>query len=218
MTKTPHETPEALLDRGIALGEKGDLDQAADLMMKAAKGQDYDFLLKAGAALEGIKRFGKAQELYAWAMKLEPENFLTYFRLGALFAELEKVPLAIRNLERAVELNPGNGDLHYNLALTYQSAGEIDKAIASLGLAFRLSAETQTKYRSFGISLEPAPDTEDWVLPVPAVYLITADRRVAFLHYDPDYRRRLDPVTLVGTVGWLAESRVATEILHASHP
>jgi len=160
MTKTPHETPEALLDRGIALGEKGDLDQAADLMMKAAKGQDYDFLLKAGAALEGIKRFGKAQELYAWAMKLEPENFLTYFRLGALFAELEKFPLAIRNLERAVELNPGNGDLHYNLALTYQSAGEIDKAIASLETALEKGTEAYMAYGTLARIYEQANQME----------------------------------------------------------
>ena len=146
MIQSSDETPAALLNRGIEMGEKGELDKAAELMTAAAKDQNYDFLIRAGAALEGIKRFGKAQKIYSRAMKLKPGNFLTYSRLGALFAELEDFPLAVKNLEKAVELNPGEGDLYYNLALVYQSLSENDKAIKALEAALEKGARAFTVY------------------------------------------------------------------------
>lgn len=146
MIQSPDKTPAALLKRGIEIGQEGELDKAAELMTAAAKDQNYDFLIRAGSALEGIKRFGKAQEIYSQAMKLKPGNFLTYSKLGALFAELEDFPLAVKNLEKAVELNPGEGNLHYNLALVYQSLSEFDQAIKALEAALEKGAQAFMVY------------------------------------------------------------------------
>ncbi len=40
----------------------------------------------------------------------------------------------------------------------------------------------------------------DWVLPIPAVFVIGADGIVAVRHVDPDYRRRMDLDALLAAV------------------
>jgi len=67
------------------------------------------------------------------------------------------------------------------------------ESITAFGLAFKLSPELLEKYKGYGINLQESPGIDDRILPVPAVYIIDAAGRVGFVHYDSDYRRRLDP-------------------------
>jgi peroxiredoxin len=94
----------------------------------------------------------------------------------------------------------GKLNLDYTLLSDAQA-----KAVKAYGLGFRLDAATRAKYQSYGINLEDASGYDHHVLPVPAVYLIGTDGVVDFLHYDPDYKKRLSPDEL------LAEARKAQE-------
>lgn len=75
--------------------------------------------------------------------------------------------------------------------LTYTLLSDSErKAADAFGLAFRLDEDTEKKYQGYGIPLNPTGDGGFW-LPVPAVYLVGKDGRIAFAHSDPDYTKRL---------------------------
>lgn len=65
-------------------------------------------------------------------------------------------------------------------------------AAEAFGLAFRLDEATLEKYRGYGIDLSKSSGgTNRDVLPVPAVFIIDAEGRIAFHFVDPDYRYRV---------------------------
>ena len=70
-------------------------------------------------------------------------------------------------------------------------------AVRAFGLGFRLAGETVAKYAKWGLPLSSPPGMEDKVLPVPAVYLVTPRRTIAYAHYEPDYKQRLEPQELL---------------------
>jgi peroxiredoxin len=75
--------------------------------------------------------------------------------------------------------------------ITYTLLADSDmSASAAFGLAFRLSDDILKKYDGYGIKLTAVHDGQFW-LPVPAVYIVRADGRIAYVHADPDYRVRL---------------------------
>jgi len=75
--------------------------------------------------------------------------------------------------------------------LTYTLLSDASlKATEAFGLGFTLSEDTVAKYKKYGIKLTAKQD-EKFVLPVPAVFLIGKDGKIAFTHYDPDYKQRL---------------------------
>lgn len=64
---------------------------------------------------------------------------------------------------------------------------------ADYGLAYELDEELAALYRKVG---DPATDYNaagDWVLPIPSVFLVDQQGKVALAHVEPDFRRRLNP-------------------------
>ncbi|MEZ6065702.1 MAG: redoxin domain-containing protein [Planctomycetaceae bacterium] len=83
-------------------------------------------------------------------------------------------------------------DTHKTLEVPFPLYSDSDlDVIDAFGLGFVVDPETRQKYKGFGIDLEKSSGQQHHVLPVPAVYLIDADGKVVFRHYDPDYRQRL---------------------------
>ena len=81
--------------------------------------------------------------------------------------------------------------------LTYTLLSDADlKAVEAFGLGFQLADDTVEKYKKYGIKLTAKKD-DHFVLPVPAVFLIGKDGKIAYSHYDPDYKRRLSTEELL---------------------
>jgi peroxiredoxin len=82
--------------------------------------------------------------------------------------------------------------------LTYQLLSDSDMALSqSFGIAFRVDDPTLEKYRGFGIDLVQSSGRSHHLLPVPAVYIVDTRAVIRFAHWDPDYKRRLDPEKLL---------------------
>ncbi|MCE9615710.1 MAG: dienelactone hydrolase family protein [Lentisphaerae bacterium] len=81
------------------------------------------------------------------------------------------------------------------------------EAIREAGLAYRLDRDTMATYKGLGIELPPAPEADDILLPVPALYLVNAKGQITYRHYDPDYTRRLAPDRVV------AAARLTLEVI-----
>lgn len=80
----------------------------------------------------------------------------------------------------------------------YQLLSDSDMALSkAFGLAFRVDDPTVKKYEGFGIDLAKASGRDHHLLPVPAVYLVDQKGNIRFAHWNPDYKKRLDPNELL---------------------
>ncbi|MEN3975581.1 peroxiredoxin-like family protein [Emcibacter sp. SYSU 3D8] len=75
-----------------------------------------------------------------------------------------------------------------------------NKVAAAFGLVFTLTPALQDLYRSFGLDLAQFNGDDSMTLPIPATYVVDADRRVLHAFVDPDYTRRLEPDAVVGAL------------------
>jgi peroxiredoxin len=67
------------------------------------------------------------------------------------------------------------------------------KVAQAYGIAFSLPDELRKLYTELGHALPDINGTDDWVLPVPATFIINQQRKVILAHIDVDYRNRLEP-------------------------
>lgn len=80
-----------------------------------------------------------------------------------------------------------DGDLGYSL---YSDSG-LDAA-AAFGIDFTLSKETLQKYKEYGIDLaENSGGKNKDRLPVPSVFIVTPDNRIALTYVNPEIRDRI---------------------------
>lgn len=81
---------------------------------------------------------------------------------------------------------------HYTLLSDASAA-----AAMALGIAFRVDDATVAQYKGFGIDLESTQGNDQHVLPVPAVFVVDRAGRIAFSHFNPDYKVRLSAKELL---------------------
>lgn len=61
---------------------------------------------------------------------------------------------------------------------------------------YKMDDAMVTKYKGYGIDLEKNNGNTDHVLPVPATYIINKSGKIAYVHFDKDYRNRM-PVSAI---------------------
>lgn len=62
-----------------------------------------------------------------------------------------------------------------------------------LGLAFKVDKETINIYKGFGIDLQAFQNNDEWMLPMPGVYIIDKTGTIRHIEVDPDYTKRAEP-------------------------
>ena len=90
-----------------------------------------------------------------------------------------------------------------SLDYTLLSDADAQAAIA-LGIAFEASAMTVERRREKGDDIEGSSMLRHGILPVPAVFAIGKDGKIAFVHADPDYKVRLPADELLAVAEHLA--------------
>ena len=73
--------------------------------------------------------YGKAIELYEGLLKTHGESAEIYYNLGNAYYKENKIAPAILNYERALLLDPGDGDIRFNLQLARSSRWAISSSI-----------------------------------------------------------------------------------------
>lgn len=77
------------------------------------------------------------------------------------------------------------------------------------GLRFELPADLIEVYKQFGNDLLMINANPQWVLPMPARYVIGANSVIAYAEVNPDYTRRPDPSELLPVLDQLRNDRPA---------
>lgn len=57
-------------------------------------------------------------------------------------------------------------------------------------VAYEMSPDLKTKYKGYGLDLEKQQG--DWMLPVPATYVIGKNGKIEFVHFDENYQKRAE--------------------------
>ncbi|MBI1181756.1 MAG: redoxin domain-containing protein [Alphaproteobacteria bacterium] len=86
-------------------------------------------------------------------------------------------------------------------AISFDVLSDLGNRVAeAFGLVFALPPALQELYRKFGLDLAKANGDDSMTLPIPATYVVGADRRVIYAYVDPDYTRRLEPEDVIGAL------------------
>lgn len=82
--------------------------------------------------------------------------------------------------------------------LEFDVLSDVGSCIAqAYGIAFTLPDELKALYTQLGHALPDTNGTDDWMLPVPATFVIDQNHRIVLAHIDVDYRNRLEPAKAI---------------------
>jgi tetratricopeptide (TPR) repeat protein len=105
-------TPEEHLNLGVTYDQQGDFDNAIKEYNLAAKNLPRAFLYLGNAHFQK-KDWKRAENYYRLAIEKEPDNADAHNNLAWLFyTRREKLDEAETLARRALELNPGKGDIY----------------------------------------------------------------------------------------------------------
>jgi len=103
--------------------------------------------------------------------------------------------------------------------LRLRMVSDADRAIArAFGVDYEVMPAVRELYRSAGIHLDRVNADAAWTLPLPAVFVIGPDRRIAWRHLDPDYRRRAEPGEVLAEIASLVLSASPSPASGTRHP
>ncbi|WP_289039692.1 peroxiredoxin-like family protein [uncultured Zobellia sp.] len=66
-----------------------------------------------------------------------------------------------------------------------------------VGIVFSISEKAQKDFVGFGMDFKNIHGNENFELPVPAIYVIDKNLKIAFVHIEEDYMTRLEPKELL---------------------
>jgi tetratricopeptide (TPR) repeat protein len=105
-------TPEEHLSLGVTYEQQGDFDHAIKEYNLAAKKLPGAFLYLGNAHFQK-KEWKKAEDYYRLAIEKQPDNADAHNNLAWLYyTRREKLDEAERLAKKALELNPGKGDVY----------------------------------------------------------------------------------------------------------
>lgn len=85
------------------------------------------------------------------------------------------------------------------LAYTVLSDSRLDAA-NGFGIAFTLPPELIDLYASAGTDIPVLNGNDQWVLPIPATYVIDPTGMIRFAHVELDYRERIEPQSVIAII------------------
>ena len=134
------DSPEALFEMGNTYYKNGNLDEAINAYKKAVEqNADYDAAwANLGAAYYAQQNLDQAEEAYLKAIALSPDDADVVYNLGAIYLQQslasgvpnqDKVSEALKQINRAVALNPKLAQPYYGLGVANQLSGNNEAAI-----------------------------------------------------------------------------------------
>jgi tetratricopeptide (TPR) repeat protein len=139
------DDPRALLTRGIALAESGDLEGAIAAHEAAVKGDPS--LARAHVNLTNLygraRNWPKAEEHYQKAVVLGGDLGDAHYDYGVILGLQEKWDLAEATYRRALEVNPLHAPSHNNLGQLLERRGDLEAAAAE----YRRARDAQPTFR-----------------------------------------------------------------------
>jgi peroxiredoxin len=130
--------------------------------------------------------------------------------LQAIRAELDGLNAKVVVLSPDTRHLPRQLKEQLNLDLTMLA--DVDHGVAtSYGILFRVPDETKAHYAALGHDFGHRHGLNEWMLPIPATYVIDQDGVVRGAFVEPDFTIRQEPSDILDKVRQLAGSRVKND-------
>ncbi len=144
--------PKQMRDQGIAALRAGDLDQAIDLLGKAAAllPDDGEALNALGAACLGRKDYAAAERAIGEALRVQPANGYAWTNLGYLHQRRKDIRRAIAAYREGLKHLPGEARLHNNIGSALEEVDEMEEAQQHFATAVELLPDHPGSYNNLG--------------------------------------------------------------------
>jgi peroxiredoxin len=91
--------------------------------------------------------------------------------------------------------------LKRNLALDLMVLSDVDYGVAiSYGVLFRVPDETKAHYSALGFDFGDRHGSSEWMLPIPATYVIDTEGRIRSAFVQPDFTIREEPAQILASL------------------
>ena len=142
--------PDALHFLGLLMYNRGDRDQAIELMNKAiAVFPEYaDAYNNLGNLYNVNGEFEQAAEYYRKALQIDPGNVSAHNNLGIVLKHLTDYEQAAEAFLKAIELMPDNAELYQNLGSVYRRHGNFDESAKAYRKAISLRGYNARDYEN----------------------------------------------------------------------
>ncbi len=150
------QSPGVYLNLGIALGEKGRLEEAVAAFREAIRlKKDYaDAHNNLGKALCQKGRLDEAVAAFREAIRLKKDDALAHNNLGGALGEKGRLDEAIAACREAIRLKKGYAEAHNNLGIALADKGQLDEAVAAYREAIRLKKDCPAAHSNLGVALK----------------------------------------------------------------
>jgi Flp pilus assembly protein TadD len=101
-----------------------------------------------GESLRALGRHGEAIPALRQAAEGAPGDVHIWLSLGWCYKRIHRIDMAIESLEEALEAEPNEAIIHYNLACYWSLAGNKRNALVFLAQAIELDADFRDKIAS----------------------------------------------------------------------
>jgi tetratricopeptide (TPR) repeat protein len=106
----------------------------------------------------GNKSDSYAEQEFARAIKLNPQNAEAYYLLSRLYYTQQRFSEAIAASSRAILISPNYAEAYDSLALSYQATGDVSRAVEGFSQAINITAKAGNTdpwpYINYGVFLE----------------------------------------------------------------
>jgi Flp pilus assembly protein TadD len=149
------QSPGAHLNLGVALLDKGQLDESIAEYREAIRlKKDYaEAHSNLGYALREKGQVDEAIAECREAIRIKNDHAEAHTNLGLCLAAKGRLDAAIAEYQAAIRLKKDYADAHFNLGNTLKNKGRLDEAIAEYREAIRLNKNYAVAHTNLGIAL-----------------------------------------------------------------
>ncbi|MDO4574727.1 MAG: tetratricopeptide repeat protein [Planctomycetia bacterium] len=142
---------EAYYDCGVALQIMGRYDDAVMTFLRRLDfSPDFDTSIMCAMTYELLEDYDHAEEQYADALSLDPENTMVLESHGAVCLELERYDDAMADFQKSLLLDPESPDALYGRGHTFFCMDKTDEALADLSKVVQIDPENTLAWSMLG--------------------------------------------------------------------
>ena len=150
---------------GIVETTLGNPEAAAESIRQSIELQDHPpARIRLGNALLAADDLETGRQAFEDALQSKTPEAAGYYGLGKVLAQQGQVSDAVRMLEKAAELDPEAGGVHYALALAYRDLGSPDVSNRHLALSERYNQSDPGLFDAVLYEVEQLRRDQNWFL------------------------------------------------------
>jgi tetratricopeptide (TPR) repeat protein len=211
-----------LVDKARIQRDRGHFDDAIQCIEEAIQLEPELAWLRTelGITQRFAERYDEAIEAFGAALELDPANGLAHAQRGITLGGMRRYDEALEALDRAVALEPERGWMLTYRGITLRQMDRHEEALEAIDKAVALDSEASWIYAQRGITLrrmdryeealeaidhavELDPENRRTHLAKVETLLVMGDVRQADIAVHEGLSKVLEPVRLLGSVGWV---------------